>query len=373
MNLNIKKTVAAAVLLMGLAPSAFAGGVQIDNKSLTDVLVEKGILTQDDVKGVSKNNDGKLKLEATVFADMTQESKTTAGTRVKTIGLTASRAYLTAKYSFNSDWMMRVTTDVSAQTNLNSKNNNIFLKYAYLQGKLVGDAAVLRIGQSHTPWIDHEEHLWGHRYVSPVMIDKNGYDASSDLGLGLKGKLADNMVNYFVTATNGAGYSRPVINQTGTTRNNALDYDARIGLNVFKGLTIDGQYRTGYKGKDKSTAPKVTLSQAMLTYGMGHDFRVGLNYATNKSAPQTGASTTEKAAGLWGWGKFADKFGVFGRYEQRDFGVTAKAKQKRILAGVEYLPTKGVNIALVVDNTKDLAGTVGDKDNKIGLYSQFAY
>ncbi|MDQ6950196.1 MAG: hypothetical protein Q9M26_00865, partial [Mariprofundales bacterium] len=186
---------AALALTLGMAGQATAGGITI----------------ADD--GISK-----LKVEATVFADMTNHKATAAnGTAVKTQGTTVSRAYLTVKYNFDENWMMRVTTDVSTQNNLNSKNNNIFLKYAYLQGKLMGDALVLRLGQSHTPWIDHEEHLWAHRYASPVLIDHNGYDASSDLGIGLKGKLADGMVHYWFTITNGAGYSHPQINGSKTT------------------------------------------------------------------------------------------------------------------------------------------------------------
>jgi len=350
---------AALALTLGMAGHATAGGIVIGD-----------------------DGTSKLKAEAEVYTDISNHKATASnGTVTKTNAATVSRAYLTLKYTFDDNWMMRVTTDVSGQSNLNSKNNNIFLKYAYLQGKLMGDQVVLRLGQSHTPWIDHEEHLWAHRYASPVLIDHNGYDASSDLGIGLKGKLAGGLFNYFATITNGAGYSHPLVNNTkGTgsakTRNNAMDFDGVIGSEPIKGLTLDVQYRNGYKGLDKNLAgtAQKTLVQGMVTYGMGKTFRVGLNYAKEKSHFRNAATadTNQRAYALWGWGKFSDNAGAFGRYEQTDFGA-AVSKQKRFLVGVEYFPIKHVILAFVFDKTTSLKGAVNAKDQKFGLNSEFKY
>jgi len=344
----------AALSMMAISAPAFAGGV---------VVADNGV--------------SKLKFETTVFSDLSQKKTTNlVGADKKTLGLTLSRAYFTGKYSFNSDWMMRVTTDVNLDPKLTKKNNNIFLKYAYVQGKLYGDAVVLRLGQSHTPWIDHEEHLWGRRYVSGVLIDTNHFDASSDLGIGFKGKVADDMVNYWVTYTNGSGYDHPAI------KGSSMDIDSRIGLNLMKGLTLDFQYRNGYKGT--KTTPQVgntkksTLFQTMTTYGMGHDFRIGANYVVNKDT--TAATRVKKTAyDLWGWTKITDQFGALGRFEYlKDDGLpTKQLKKTRYVLGVEYFPTKGVKLSMIYDYTKNDKGGVIDtakgKVTKIGLYSQFDY
>jgi len=146
-----RNTVAAAVLLAGLAPAAFAGGVQVDDKSLVDVLHAKGILSKDEVKAIKQNNEGKLKLEATLFLNTTYKSdkKTVAPAaqkETKTSGLNVDRAYLTAKYFFNDDWMARLTLDMANQTPVAglSKDQAVFVKYVYVQGKLLGNAIVLR-------------------------------------------------------------------------------------------------------------------------------------------------------------------------------------------------------------------------------------
>jgi len=411
MRLNMKHSIAAAIMAIGATGPAFAGGVQVDNRSLTDILVAKGVLTKDEAKAVKKNNDGKLKFEGLVYANTRfTTKKDTTKTTDRSQGLTIDRAYLTAKYSMNDDWMMRVTTDVHLDTGLSGKNNNIFLKYAYVQGKLMGDAVVLRLGQSHTPWIDHEEHLWAHRYASNVFIDTLGLEASSDLGIGLKGKLANGLVQYWVTETDGAGYSHPGMHkiiaanggwQKGLPK--AFDFSSRLGIYPIEGLTLDFQFRDGYKGtkyfdkgQNRTTrGVKHSLWQAMVTYGMGHDWRVGANYVQEKSdrkadtvtdttgVPATITARTDKTTGyaLWGWSKFSGTpFGAFGRYEYyriKRNGVTTTPKSNRYQVGLEYFPARNVTLSLVYDYTKVnnngfTAGAVA-KTTTYGLYSQFKY
>jgi len=381
------KTIAAVAMFAFAAP-AFAGGVTVAND------------------GVSK-----LKVETLFYLNTTSnktDTTTAAGTATtKKTGLAVDRAYLTLKYSFNEDWMMRFTTDINQDTNLAGKKQNVYLKYAYVEGKLADDAAVLRLGQSHTPWIDYEQGLWGHRYVSKVMSDNFKFDDSSDLGIGLKGKLADGMVGYWVTETTGAGYG----NGAGST--NGMDLNARIGVYPVEGLTLDVQFRDGYRGSKTYSAPagganpaanngvKSTMYQVMATYGMGKDFRVGANYINSKDklkgtaapfsahgstvfAPTTiGDQVKSTGYGVWGWANFGEGFGAFGRYEKLDNkaiigGVAQALKEKatHYVGGVEYTPLKGVTFGLAIDSSKvtNRGGVAANaqKSTNYGLYSQIA-
>ncbi|HKI61795.1 MAG TPA: hypothetical protein VKA31_05830 [Mariprofundaceae bacterium] len=349
---------------------------------------------------VAENGDSKLKVESLFYLNTTAHKADTNGvTQTKDTGLAVDRAYLTLKYSFNSDWMMRFTTDVESKAGgLTGKKQNIYLKYAYVEGKLAGDAAVLRLGQSHTPWIDYEQGLWKHRYVSKVMSDNFKFDDSSDLGIGLKGKLADGMVGYWVTETTGAGYG----NGAGST--NGMDLNARIGIYPIEGLTLDVQFRDGYRGSKTFTGGaatagvKSTMYQVMATYGMGHDFRVGVNYLSNKDKARSAAVSTAHGGavssgfataalndevkstgyGVWGWAKFAENFGAFGRYENLKNSLNGGTKEKvtHYVAGVDYAVTKGVTFGLAFDSSKltNRAGTAGQtrKDTRYGLYTQVA-
>jgi len=350
MNIKHFIRVTAAALAVAFAAPAFAGGITV---------AEKG--------------DSKLKIESLFYLN-TYSHKTSnqAGTTGESLGLNVERAYFTAKYHFNDDWMMRFTTDLGHEGTL-GKQQNIYLKYAYVEGKLVGDAAVLRLGQSHTPWIDYEQHLWGHRYVAKVATDFFKYDDSSDLGIGLKGKLADGMVGYWITATNGSGYGKGVASK-------GIDFNSRIGVYPIDGLTLDLQYRNGYRGtKTFGALPtaitKSTLFQFMATYSIGKDFRVGANYITNKK-DTNGAIPKDNGYSVWGTAKFAGQFGAFARYDKMDNKNAAGAKtgkDSRITGGVEYTPLKGVTFALAFENRKtDNLAVPGNftKDNKAGLYTQ---
>lgn len=383
----MKRIAIAMAVSALLATPAFAGGVT-----------------------VYEDGDSKLKLEALFYLNTYQQTddRTTAGvsSKTKTAGLNVDRAYFTAKYYFNKDWMMRLTTDMQHESSTtHGKQQNIYLKYAYVEGKLVDDAVVLRLGQSHTPWIDYEGGLWKHRYVAKVMSDQYKFDTSADLGLGLKGKLADGLVDYFVTATNGTGYAKGNL----STGMNGIDFNSRLGIHPIKGLDLDVQFMDGYKATKISDAIngttsagiKSTLMQAMASYGTDI-FRLGGNYLYNKDKAKSATVSTAhggnssstfttvltgdevKSSGwdVWAWAKLPNTpFGAFGRFEMLDNKKTSggienpvKEKITRFVAGLEYSPIKNVTFAAVVDMTKlknrGGASNVEDKDIRFGLYSQ---
>lgn len=346
------KTIAALAMLAFSAP-AIAGGVNVYD-----------------------DGDSKLKLGGKVFVDATQKETIKNGvTSARTKGFNLGRAYLTAKYYFNHDWMMRVTTDVNQESTL-KKHTNVFLKYAYLQGKLYGDAVVLRVGVSHNPWIDYEQGLWKHRYFTKVTSDEFKYDNSADIGVGLKGKLADGLVKYWATAVNGGGYGN-------LKQSNAIDYKARVGLYPIKGLTIDVGYNTGFRGKKafRTALLKQTMYQIMVTYGT-HDFRVGGNWIQDKDKVSKMKKANTYAA--WGWAKLGGGFGAEARWEQeKSYAYTAgvagttQQKRTRYALGVDYSPTHHVVVTLgyINDKTNNNGHAVGalKEVKQIGLWSQFKY
>ncbi|NWF36864.1 hypothetical protein F3F93_08950 [Mariprofundus sp. KV] len=370
------KSIATAAI-MTVATPAFAGGVT-----------------------VAEEGDSKLKIEALLFLNtynQKAETITAAGNAVtNTTGLAVDRAYFTAKYFMNDDWMMRITLDAGNDPSLAGKKQNVFLKAAYVEGKLAGDALVLRVGQSHTPWIDYEQGLWKHRYASQVLTDKYKFDDSFDLGVGLKGSLADGMVKYFVTETNGTGYAN-------AARSGSIDLNARIGLYPVEGLTLDFQFRDGYRGSKTRTPAgslgvKSALMQAMVSYGTD-DFRIGGNYVANKDKAKdatasiahggnvssafvtavAGDVVKNNAYALWTWAKFGGGFGAFARYENMNTKlntIATKEKLTRYMGGLEYTVTKGVTFAAVVDATKlkNRGGVTANsrKDTRYGIFTQVA-
>lgn len=341
---------------------------------------------------VAEKGDSKLKIGAKFFLNGTDYKVQKNGIQsTRTRGMTVDRAYFEARYYFDDNWMMRFTSDVNspvataglngtaAANNPGFKGSNVFLKYAYVEGKLAGKAAVLRLGLSHTPWIDYEQGLWKHRYVSKVASDEYKYDSSSDLGVGLKGTLSDGMFGYWVTATNGEGYGTQTSNKTAGT---GTDYNMRFGVYPVKGLTLDVQYRHGFMGTKTSTAAGTlqVLNQVMATYGVGHDYRIGANYIKNIKKNNSTQATTAKedTFALWGWGNFGEGLGAFGRFESVKDKLSATPQKKtRYVLGAEYTPVKNINFSLAYDHTStsnagNVIGATG-KATRYGLYSQMKF
>ncbi|MDX8401308.1 MAG: hypothetical protein R8K47_01610, partial [Mariprofundaceae bacterium] len=211
-----------------------------------------------------------------------------------------------------------------------------------------------------------------------VFVDTYGFDSSADAGIGFKGKLADGLMDYHITEVNGAGYGN-------ISKTNAVDLNARVGFKPVDGLTLDLQFRDGYKGTKTFTGgtaaqgTKHTLYQAMLTFGMD-GWRVGGNYIYEKANAKANNTTTKhNGYDVWAWADFGG-IGAFGRYEHlkdKQAGWTVLPKTTRYVIGLDYSPRKNVNFSLAYDykKKKNVGQNTANftKDTTFGLFSQVKF
>jgi len=385
---SIKSTVAAAAIAMvGFMPTKANAEAVVGTHNLADVLVAKGILSKDEAKAALESNDNKLKIDATIFADYTMENdKNTGtgwaanqtGTQIKKQGVNLTRTYLTGRYYINDTWMMRLTSDFSAETNVNgiSKQNQVYVKYAFAQGSFT-PALRVRFGVIQDPWIPYvQDHLWAHRYVSKIMPDRLGLWSSADAGVGLAGQFLGGMVRYQMAVLNGRGYGN-------TQPTQGQDFNSRLELRPFKGLIAELGYRNGYAGNKQFTTGTTTYNNnivggkqkamhAMVTYGSAHDYRVGVNYLVDKNKASTSPVKTT-GYGAWAWANVAETsvgtIGLLGRYEHIKtqpynnlgnlVGNISDQKRTRYLLGIELKPAHGPVFTLAYDTEKysNLLGT----------------
>lgn len=222
-----------------------------------------------------------------------------------------------------------------------------------------------------TPWIGYENGLDEHRYIVKAYLDTKKLDGSADAGVGISGKLADGLVGYAATVINGGGYGN-------IAATDAVDYNSRIGIYPVEGLTLDFQFRSGYLGTKTfgAAGEKSTLLQAMTTYGATKNYRVGANYIQNKK-DVAGVETKTRAIVAWGRAKFANDFGLYGRYENSNVDLSTAAideKENRFIVALEYFANKNIRMSLAWDQAKKTeAGHVAGATSKVsryGLYTQ---
>ena len=185
------------------------------------------------------------------------------------------RVYLNFRMPAGDDGSIRVTTDIFNQTaspaNAYYAGWTVRLKYAYFQYNFLHDIAgqkgfnaTARVGMLNTAVIDHEEGFWP-RYLSQTAVERNGFFASSDLGIAALVTLPNKLGEVYATVANGPGYS---VSETDPYK----DYSARVSImpfgarsNILKTFTISPWI---YFGK--------TASKFLSTAGATSDVTDGL-------------------------------------------------------------------------------------------------
>lgn len=86
-------------------------------------------------------------------------------------------------------------------------NNSVYVKAMNLSFKNIIPRATIVVGQQATPtYATLSEHIWGYRSIEKTIADMRGVSSSTDLGLGVFGKIGKNEnVGYDVMVGNGNG------------------------------------------------------------------------------------------------------------------------------------------------------------------------
>lgn len=276
------------------------------------------------------------------------------------------RFYLGVDHKFDDVFSANLTTDFTYDSGPASATQ-LYLKKAYLQAKL-SDAAVFRLGAADLPWVPFAEDLYGYRYIENTLIDRTKFGTSADWGVHFSGKLYDGVINYAISAVDGAGYKKPF-------RSNGIDVEGRVNANIDDFTIGLGGY-VGKLGKDVegvSATHTATRFNAIAAY-TNDIVRVGVEYflANNWNNVTTAASDSADGFSLFGSYKFASQWSVFGRYDwtkpSRD--VNAPLKDNYFNVGISYSPAKIVDFALVYKRDKADNGFLSTSNGTIGGLAQ---
>lgn len=291
----MKKLLVSAVVLGAVLhqnQGAFA-------KTLEDVLREKGVITEEDYKEVTKNTpiDYKLgkgftftsrdeKFQLTFGGRMqfrytytNKDDKYTAKTdRADTNQFDAKRIRLTAQgYAYSKDLTYKLEFDPRGYASDTKKG----LYDAYMNYRLI-DEAQLRVGQFKTPFSRQELTSDGALQFVDRSIVVDAFKPTYDIGAMLHGKVLKGIVYYYGGVFGGAGQT-----STRTSTNNAL-FVARLAVNPLGDME--------YSEPDLNREAKPLLS-----FGANY-FRNTLNKTAAATATSTGFDNTITSfAASGGW------------------------------------------------------------------------
>src|SRR5690348_3817931 len=306
------------------------------------------------------------------------------------------RFYVGVDHKFSDVFSANITTDFRYNANGTSRDVLVYVKKAYLQAKL-NPALTVRIGAADLPWVPFVEGLYGYRFVENTLIDRTKFGTSSDWGVHAFGTFGNGLVNYAVSAINGAGY------KTLSRSSNTIDLEGRLSVNPVKSITLAVGGYSGKLGKSNDTVDvhhRATRFNAVAAY-TDKRIRAGIEYFTARNwnnittapVPLPPADTKDDRSHGWSaFGSFAftPKISLFGRYDWVKptqtvlAGTGGSVRDHYFNAGVNYKPIAPLDLALVYKrerasngfiNTSN--GSIGGLDrgsyDEIGLFGQLAF
>ena len=306
------------------------------------------------------------------------------------------RFYIGVDHKFNDVFSANITTDFRYNANGTSKDVLVYVKKAYLQAKL-NPALTVRVGAADLPWVPFVESVYGYRFVENTLIDRTKFGTSTDWGVHAFGTFGNGLVNYQVSAINGAGY------KTLSRSTNTIDLEGRVDVHPIKPITLAVGAYSGKLGKSNDTVNvnhRAERWDALAAY-TDKRIRAGVEYFSAKNwnnittAPEplpAPITANDKSHGWSAFGSFAftPKLSVFGRYDWVRptqvvlAGTGGAARDNYFNAGINYKPIAPLDLALVYKHERTnngfistSNGTIGGLDHgsysEIGLFGQLVF
>jgi hypothetical protein len=306
------------------------------------------------------------------------------------------RFYIGVDHKFSDVFSANITTDFRYNANGTSKDVLVYVKKAFLQAKL-NPAFAVRIGAADLPWVPFVEGVYGYRFVENTLIDRTKFGTSSDWGVHVLGGFGNGLVNYQISAINGAGY------KTLSRSSNTIDLEGRIDVHPVKPIVLALGGYTGKLGKSNDTVnvnhraerwdALAAYTDKRLRAGVEYFWAKNWNNITTAALPNPAPLTpNDKSRGWSAFGSFAfsPKISAFGRYdwvrptEVVLAGTDGAARDRYFNLGVDYKPIAPIDLAVVYKHERTnngflstSNGTIGGLDrgsyNEFGLFGQLVF
>jgi hypothetical protein len=295
-----------------------------------------------------------------------------------------SRFYLYWLGTLRDGWKFRATLDAGIRNadsaTTDRKDFKVLLKHGYLSYAGFKDMEIM-FGLADLGWVGFWERKYLFRYQGSIMVDREGYITSTDLGIGVKGALFEKVLDYHLSFVNSEGWTTPEANKY-------KSFDGRISVNPFKeGIFKDLGIHTYWEIGNYDIAKNRLRFIAGATYKYG-GFNIGGHYfwakdpadrmkarqkvlnvipAAQQGQEQVATGYTVhliynfKALGL-------EKLSFLTRYDYLDpSGRLVKDSHWRLILGPEWKFTDNVSALLNFERTqyKANAKSAGERDSSL--------
>jgi len=275
---------------------------------------------------------------------------------------TLNRGYINVLADMSPEISARATSDITRDS---SGNWEYRLKYGYLDfHNFLGfyPSLEVKMGQAQTAFLDYEENLWEYRVIDPMIMDKEGFMQSADLGVFLKGKIPAGYGDYQVDVINGEGYHAAEANKYKSVEGR-LTVTPIPQWDMTKGLQFTAFVNEGKKDYEH----KMDRYVGFIGYKYQNDIFLGCEYDITRG---TDPYITTTALGLpagqfnahghgisglaWVRIPFLQPVRILGRFDKFDHNdKTTDSTLHRWYYGASYDVSKNVMFVLD-DETTDL-------------------
>src|SRR5262245_3093900 len=310
-----------------------------------------------------------VKVGGTIFADFTWQAEPKAidadGNSYHPNAFNVTRAYINVTGNISHLISFRITPDVVRVGNVSGTDVpgltgtlTYRLKYAYgqlnlddlaqtpMSGVAQWKGSWFRLGMQQTPYIDFEEGIYRYRFAGTVLIDREGYVSSSDLGLSFHWNAPENYGDIHVGAYNGEGYTRPEVNdQKSFQIRGTLRPVPQIA--ALRGLRLTGYYDGDHYVRDAKRERVVGL----ITYESPY-VNFGAEYLKTKdqNASATKPVVESENYSVWATPRLPCGLEALIRWDRINPNTAGTARRQRLIAGPAYwFPVqKGVAAAVML-------------------------
>ncbi|MGQ9745856.1 MAG: hypothetical protein ACUVQV_07760 [Dissulfurimicrobium sp.] len=369
-----------ALLFLAFAVSAAYAQEAASNRDvLIDILVKKGIITQEEAKtieaeakAVQEKSEQKvvneiktkglavpdalkgLSISGLAYIDYSTGQKPLSGNKSKNFNaFDLTRGYLTVQKTITPWLSGRITTDITRISTVAGDNDNgnwetrIKYLYAELRPNDLGYLTnmQLEVGQGHNPWLDFEESINPYRVQGTMAIERAGVFNSADMGLSLRGNIAGKLADakavtgnshydgrygsWHIGVFNGGGYHA-------AEANNNKAIEGRLSIrplpDMIPGLQVSyfGTFGKGNKDGTAGYEPNYVVNMGMLSLENPLYILTAQYFQTTGNAAGTwtfkrtnGSYDTLKTEGYSFFGRvrlpfITEKLVAFGRYDHFD-------------------------------------------------------